>query len=116
MARAPLLTRTVEDSIVLTLFDIANELNRTKDPKLAAQLKGLAGVLGLLQRDPVSFLQAGPAAADGLDAAAIDAKVGARNTAKKSKNYAEADRIRDELKAAGIVLEDGPGGTTWRRG
>jgi cysteinyl-tRNA synthetase len=48
--------------------------------------------------------------------AAIDEKVGARNAAKKAKNYAEADRIRDELKAAGIVLEDGPLGTTWRRG
>jgi cysteinyl-tRNA synthetase len=101
---------------VAVLFDIANELNRNKDPKLAAQLKGLGGVLGLLQRDPLTFLQAGPALADGLSAAEIDEKVGARNTAKKAKNYAEADRIRDELKAAGIVLEDGPQGTTWRRG
>ncbi|MDP1524202.1 MAG: cysteine--tRNA ligase [Rhodocyclaceae bacterium] len=98
------------------LFDIAAELNRTKDAKLATQLKGLAGVLGLLQRDPVEFLQAAPDAADGLSAAEIDAKVGARNTAKKVRNFAESDRIRDELKAAGIVLEDGPGGTTWRRG
>jgi cysteinyl-tRNA synthetase len=101
---------------VAVLFDIANELNRNKDPQLAAQLKGLGGVLGLLQRDPLTFLQAGPALADGLSAAEIDEKVGARNTAKKAKNYAEADRIRDELKAAGIVLEDGPQGTTWRRG
>jgi cysteinyl-tRNA synthetase len=101
---------------VAVLFDIANELNRSKDAKLAAQLKGLAGVLGLLQRDPVEFLQAGPAAADGLSAEEIDVKVIARNAAKKAKNYAESDRIRDELKAAGIVLEDGPQGTTWRRG
>jgi cysteinyl-tRNA synthetase len=100
---------------VAVLFDIANELNRSKDAKLAAQLKGLAGVLGLLQRDPVEFLQAGPAAADGLSAEEIDVKVIARNAAKKAKNYAESDRIRDELKAAGIVLEDGPQGTTWRR-
>jgi cysteinyl-tRNA synthetase len=101
---------------VAVLFDIANELNRSKDAKLATQLKGLAGVLGLLQRNPVEFLQAGPVAVDGLSPAAIDAKVTARNMAKKAKNYAESDRIRDELKAAGVVLEDGPQGTTWRRG
>jgi cysteinyl-tRNA synthetase len=101
---------------VAVLFDLANELNRTKDPKTASQLKGLAGVLGLLQRDPVVFLQAGPSEVEGLSAEEIDAKVSARVTAKKAKNFAEADRIRDELKAAGIILEDGPGGTTWRRG
>jgi len=101
---------------VAVLFDIANELNRNKDAKLAAQLKGLGGVLGLLQRDPVEFLQAAPVADDVLRAAEIDAKVGARNMAKMTKNYAEADRIRDELKFAGIVLEDGPQGTAWRRG
>ncbi len=100
---------------VAVLFDIANELNRSKDAKLAVQLKGLAGVLGLLQRDPVAFLQAGPAT-DGHDDAAIDAQIAARIAAKKAKNFAEADRIRDELKVAGIILEDGPGGTTWRRG
>jgi len=101
---------------VAVLFDIANDLNRNKEPKLAAQLKGLGGVLGLLQRDPVEFLQAGPTAADGMSAGEIDAKVGARDAAKKAKNYAEADLIRDELKAAGIILEDSPAGTTWRRG
>jgi cysteinyl-tRNA synthetase len=100
---------------VAVLFDIANELNRSKDPKLAAQLKGLGAILGLVQRDPVEFLQSGHGDAAGLDHAAIDALVAARNAAKKAKNFAESDRIRDELKTAGIVLEDGPGGTTWRR-
>ncbi|MBS3936780.1 MAG: cysteine--tRNA ligase [Sulfuritalea sp.] len=100
---------------IAALFDLANELNRTKDAQTAAQLKGLAGALGLLQRDPVEFLQAGPAA-EGLDEAAIAAQIGARIAAKKAKNFAAADRIRAELKAAGVILEDGPGGTTWRRG
>jgi cysteinyl-tRNA synthetase len=101
---------------IAVLFDITNELNRSKDTQLAGQLKGLAGILGLLQRKSVEFLQAAPDAGDGLSADEIDAKVGARNTAKKARDFAAADRIRDELKAAGIALEDGPGGTTWRRG
>jgi cysteinyl-tRNA synthetase len=101
---------------VAVLFDIANELNRTHDAALAAQLKGLAGVLGLLQRDPVEFLQAVPGVETGLAAAEIEARIAARVAAKKARNFAEADRIRDELKSLGIVLEDSPQGTTWRRG
>ena len=94
------------------LFDLATVVNRG-EAALAGQLKALGGVLGLLQRDPQSFLQAAPAG--GLSNEEIEARVGARSTAKKAKNFAESDRIRDELKAAGIVLEDGPQGTTWRR-
>ncbi|MFN3883527.1 MAG: cysteine--tRNA ligase [Rhodocyclaceae bacterium] len=100
---------------IAVLFDLANEVNRGKDGRLAAQLKGLGGVLGLLQRKPLEFLQAGPAADEGLSVAEITALVAARAEAKKAKNYAEADRIRDELRAAGIALEDGLQGTTWRR-
>jgi cysteinyl-tRNA synthetase len=94
------------------LFDLATVVNRG-DTALAGQLKALGGVIGLLQRDPQVFLQAAPTG--GLDNEEIETKVGARGTAKKARNFAEADRIRDELKAAGIVLEDGPQGTTWRR-
>ncbi len=100
---------------VAVLFDLANELNRTRDAALAAQLKGLAGILGLLQRDPVAFLQAVPATSAGPAAADIEALIAARAAAKKAKNFAEADRIRDELRKHGIVLEDSAGGTTWRR-
>jgi cysteinyl-tRNA synthetase len=94
------------------LFDLATAANRG-DAELAIQLKALGGVLGLLQRDPQIFLQAAPAG--GLGNEDIEAKVAARTAAKKAKNFAESDRLRDELKAAGIVLEDGPQGTTWRR-
>lgn len=94
------------------LFDLATAANRG-GVALAAQLKALGGVLGLLQRDPQIFLQAAPAG--GLSNEEIEEKVGARATAKKARNFSESDRIRDELRAAGIVLEDGAQGTTWRR-
>ncbi len=103
------------------LFDLAAEVNRTKSPVLAGQLRALAGVIGLLQRDPQDFLQATPggatseAPAGQLGGDAIDAMIEARIAAKKAKNFAEADRIRSDLLKAGIVLEDGAAGTTWRR-
>lgn len=98
------------------LFELANLVNRDNDARLAAQLRGLGALLGLLQRDAQAFLQAAPAAEDGLSNEAIEAMIVARVEAKKAKNFAESDRIRDELKAAGIVLEDKPGGLTeWRR-
>ncbi|HSG93252.1 MAG TPA: cysteine--tRNA ligase [Methylotenera sp.] len=92
------------------LFDLANEVNRTKDLDSLNLLKGLAGVLGLLQRHPDEFLQGNVSSE--LD---VDGLIQSRLTAKKNKNFAAADAIRKQLAEAGIVLEDTPQGTTWRR-
>jgi len=81
---------------VAVLFDLANEVNRNQSAEAAAQLKALASVLGLLQRDPQEFLQ-GEASEGGLDDAAINAQIEARIAAKKAKNFAEADNIRKAL-------------------
>lgn len=95
------------------LFELTNVLNKTRDIKVAAQLKGLANILGLLNRDPEVFLQAGTAQNE--DVPKIEELILARSEAKKAKNFDEADRIRQALSAMGIVLEDTSQGTTWRR-
>lgn len=101
---------------VAVLFELANEINKTHDAELAGCLKELAGLLGLLQRDPAAFLQGEVGeTVQGLDNAAIEALIASRQQARAERNWAESDRIRDELTAAGIVLEDGAGGTSWRR-
>jgi cysteinyl-tRNA synthetase len=100
------------------LFDLVNEANKSKSLEVVSLLKGLAGVLGLLQRDADVFLQGDVAAqlAGAEFKVDIDQLVIQRNEAKKAKNFAEADRIRKELADAGIVLEDTAQGTTWRKG
>jgi len=94
---------------VAVLFDLASEVNRTRSAQLAGMLKALGGTLGLLQADPQQFLQTGAT----LDDAAIEARILERNAAKAERDFAQADAIRKELQAVGIVLKDSPQGTTW---
>jgi cysteinyl-tRNA synthetase len=98
------------------LFDLANEVNKTKSAETATLLKNLAGLVGLLQRDPNAYLQSTPDFQPESDISLdIDALIMQRNDAKKSKNFAEADLIRKQLADSGVVLEDTPQGTIWRR-
>ncbi|MDG1821003.1 MAG: cysteine--tRNA ligase, partial [Methylophilaceae bacterium] len=93
------------------LFDLANEANKDKSANTIALLKNLGAVLGLLQQDADAFMQ-GKGVGDDLD---IQALIKARIEAKSAKNFAEADRIRAELTDVGILLEDTPQGTIWRK-
>lgn len=101
------------------LFDLARDLNKFKQredgqeeaSKLASVLKSIGNIVGLLQRDPEAFLQSG----SDNEVAEIEALIKARNDARAEKNWAAADIARDKLTAMGIVLEDGAGGTQWRK-
>ncbi|MDR2625366.1 MAG: cysteine--tRNA ligase [Zoogloeaceae bacterium] len=102
---------------IALLFELAQEVRRSRDARLAGQLKALGGVLGLFTRPPEVYLRAPVGGTDeSLSDAAIDARVQERLEARKKRDFATADRLRDELKAAGVLLEDSPQGTTWRRG
>ncbi|HVC37530.1 MAG TPA: cysteine--tRNA ligase [Gammaproteobacteria bacterium] len=106
---------------ISVLFDLARELNRQRDvgadegAESAALLVELGDLLGILQSDPELYLQSGTPDSAGLSADKIEALIAARNTARENRNWTEADRIRAELTAAGVVLEDSDGKTTWRR-
>ncbi len=96
---------------VAVLFDLATQVNSTKSAQLSGLLKALGGSIGLLQNEPTKFLQSG--ADNALDSAQIALRIAERNEAKKAKNFALADAIRNDLLAQGIVLKDSPTGTTW---
>jgi cysteinyl-tRNA synthetase len=99
---------------IAVLYELLADLNKAASAEEKSRLKGeliaSGAVLGLLQQDPEAWLKG-----EDSDAAAIETLIAARNAARKAKNFAEADRIRTELALKGILLEDGPGGTTWRR-
>ncbi|HNV87787.1 MAG TPA: cysteine--tRNA ligase [Methylotenera sp.] len=99
---------------VAVLFEIASELNRTSDPYYAGMLKYLGKLLGLLESDPIEFRQSG-AQLGSITPEEIESFIDARLHARKIKDFAEADRIRGHLAGVGVLLEDTPQGTTWRR-
>ena len=110
---------------IAVLFEIAREINKCRDTDplraavLATCLSSLGAVLGLIQDDPEAYLTAsastGDAGEGAISAAAVEDLIARRIIARTDKDWAEADRIRDELDAAGIILEDGAAGTSWRR-
>jgi cysteinyl-tRNA synthetase len=101
------------------LFDMAREVNRLKNEDMAhasalgALMRELADVIGILYQDPEVFLKGGQG--DDDEAAEIEALIKLRNDSRAAKDWANADLARDKLNEMGIVLEDGPAGTTWRR-
>ena len=106
---------------IAVLHAVANEINldrrEGRDEKAnqqAAVLVRLGGILGLLQQDPEAYFQADTGGE--LSADDIEAMIQARADARKQKDFAEADRIRDELADKGIILDDSREGTSWRRG
>jgi cysteinyl-tRNA synthetase len=102
------------------IHELANELNRATTPAeqapLRAQILAAGTTMGLLQHDPEVWFRWQPANQSGPSDTEIEGQIAARLAARKARNYAESDRIRDNLAAQGVILEDNAGGTTWRRG
>ncbi len=118
----PSVVEALEDDLntpkaMAEFFGLARELNKATDTgerqRLAAAMFATGDLLGLLQQDPEEWFAV--AADSALSAEAINEMIEKRNAARSAKDFATADALRDELVAAGIQIEDGPGGTTWRR-
>jgi len=101
---------------IAVLFDLASEANRTSEPRYAVLLKALGGILGLLQQPPQQYLQSSICRqSDQYSVEDIEHMIRQRLQARKEKNFAQADALRQQLAEGGVILEDGPQGTTWRR-
>jgi cysteinyl-tRNA synthetase len=102
---------------IAVLFDLANEVNKTGSSMDVALMKSLGGVLGLLQQDAQQYFQDAVTTEDStFTQERIEQMIQQRLIARTNKDYGESDRIRKELLEANIILEDGPQGTSWRRG
>jgi cysteinyl-tRNA synthetase len=94
------------------LFELAHEINRTQSVALGNELRRLGGILGLLQADPATFLQG----AGSLSTTDVERLIAERQAARARRDWQTSDRIRESLKEQGVILEDGPMGTSWRKG
>jgi cysteinyl-tRNA synthetase len=105
---------------IAEIHELVNAFNRADNATARGLLRGqvlaAGNAIGLLMQEPEAWFKWQPAGQSGPSDSDIENQIAARLAARKAKNFAEADRIRDDLAAKGVILEDGPGGTTWRRG